>query len=93
MNSVLQKNKECYFCGTTNNLEEHHCLHGWANRRLSEKDGLKVWLCNYHHTGSNEAVHNNPDADLFLKKMAQEYYERNIGTRQQFIQRYGRNYL
>lgn len=28
-----------------------------------------------------------------LKKMAQKYYEENYGTREYFIQEFGRNYL
>lgn len=93
MKSVLQSEKECYVCGTTYNLHSHHIFPGKPNRQLSEKRGLKVWLCLHHHTGSNEAVHNNKDLDLHLKQKAQEYYETHYGDREQFRQEFGKSYL
>ena len=92
MKSVLQSEKECFVCGTTLNLQDHHILFG-SNRKISERRGLKVWLCVHHHTGSNEAVHNNRELDLKLKRIAQEYYEKHYGTREDFIREFGRNYL
>ena len=50
MKSIIQDIKQCWVCKTTLNLEEHHCLYG-INRKMSERFGLKVWLCNEHHTG------------------------------------------
>lgn len=93
MKTVLQSEKECYVCGTTYNLHSHHIFPGKPNRQLSEKRGLKVWLCLHHHTGSNEAVHNNKDLDLHLKQKAQEYYEEHYGSREQFRQEFGKSYL
>ena len=93
MESVLQEVKECYVCNTTYNLHDHHIIYGTANRKQSEKYGLKVWLCMYHHTGSNEAVHNNRELDLKLKRIAQEYYEAHYGTRKSFIEIFGKSYL
>lgn len=54
---------------------------------------MKVWLCLEHHTGSNEAVHNNKELDLFFKRKGQKLYEEMYGTREEFIQEFGRNYL
>jgi hypothetical protein len=31
--------------------------------------------------------------DLILKKAAQKYFEMNIGSREKFMQEFGRNYL
>lgn len=89
---ILQIQKECFACGTTLNLEMHHIIHGTANRSKSDDLGLTVWLCHKHHTGSNDAAHKNADFDLYLKKAAQDYYERNIGTREQFIAEFGKSY-
>lgn len=97
--SILQNEKFCfvcrfkYFTWNTKNLEEHHIFMGNPNRKLSEKYGLKVWLCKHHHTGSNEAVHFDRELDLILKKLAQTYYEREIGSREEFMRLFGRNYL
>ena len=93
MRSVIQEEKECYVCGTRTNLHSHHIFPGKPNRQLSEKRGLKVWLCLHHHTGSNDAVHNNKELDLHLKRKAQKMYEEMYGTRDEFIQEFGRNYL
>lgn len=47
---------ECYLCNLLLGIdtpaacrEEHHVMHGTANRKLSEHYGLKVYLCPYHH--------------------------------------------
>ena len=93
MKSVLQDTKECYICGRTNCLEDHHIFFGTANRKRSEKRGLKVWLCNADHRNGFQAVHRNRETDLHLKEMAQTYYEQNIGTREQFIIEFGKSYL
>lgn len=71
MKSILQNEKKCYFCGSQINLECHHVFPGTSNRKLSEKYGLKVWLCREHHNTKNGAQQNNNMA-LILKKMAQE---------------------
>ena len=93
MDSVLQQNKECWICHTTQNLECHHCIHGTANRKMAEKYGLKVWLCNYHHTGSKDSVHQNKDRDDFFKRYAQAYYEEHFGSRDDWRRDFGKSYL
>ena len=92
MESIIQSEKECYVCKTTFNLHEHHICFGTANRKKSEKYGLKVWLCCEHHTG-NTGVHQNRDLDLHLKKLAQEHFEAEIGTREYFRTVIGKSYL
>ena len=85
MKSILQKDKVCYFTGSTNNLHEH--------RKLSEKYGLKIWLREDFHTG-NQGIHHNKEMALTIKQEAQkaamEYYGWNI---KKFIEIFGRNYL
>jgi len=93
MNTVLQSEKVCYVCGTTYNLHSHHVLFGTSNRKKSEKYGLKVWLCAYHHNMSNDGVHFNKALDLRLKTTAQEYFEEHYGDREAFIREFGRSYL
>ena len=93
MESIIQSEKECYVCKTTLELHSHHIIYGTANRKQSEKYGLKVWLCGKHHNLSNEGVHYNKELDLHLKRLAQEHYEANYGCRLNFIDTFGRNYL
>lgn len=93
MKSVFQTEKECYICGTTRDLHEHHVFFGTANRKLSEKRGYKIYLCGHHHNLSNEGVHSNRSMDLYLKKMAQKHYEIHYGSREDFIREFGKSYL
>ena len=89
--SVIQNEKECFVCKTTSNLHDHHIFFGNANRKLSEKYGYKVWLCQAHHTGNN-GVHFNRRLDLYLKAIAQVKFEQEH-TREEFIKTFGKSYL
>lgn len=93
MESIIQKDKQCLVCGTTYNLHSHHIFFGTANRKQSEKYGLKVWLCAYHHNMSNEGVHFNKHLDNHLKQMGQRHFEARYGSRDMFIEKFGKSYL
>lgn len=75
--SILQSDKECYLCRkrynlrTTRGLEEHHILFGRGRRELSERYGLKVWLCHNHHNEPPLGVHFDPAARRELEQAAQ----------------------
>lgn len=55
--SIMQNTKECFLCRmraekqgyfgplTSYGLEKHHVMHGVANRKIAEKYGLTVYLC------------------------------------------------
>jgi len=92
MKSIIQKEKRCIVCHNSN-IEEHHVFFGTANRKLSEKYGLKVYLCSEHHRGTR-GVHGNQgkELDTYLKQLAQSRFEEK-GTREKFIQIFGKNYL
>lgn len=105
MKSILQeRNGECYICAYQGNhrkhdyLECHHVFEGVANRKLSEKYGLKVYLCRHHHTGdvlgSKDAVHSKGmnDWDRVLKQTAQVAFETKY-SHEKFMQVFGKNYL
>lgn len=92
MDSIIQKNKQCWVCQTTYNLHSHHICYGTANRKQSEKYGLKVFLCMEHHTG-NFGVHHNKPLDLTLKKVAQTKFEEIHGSREEFRKIFGKSYL
>lgn len=97
--SIMQEyDGTCYLCIKLNRdyrqrqTQEHHCIGGTANRKLSEKYGLKVRLCIPHHTGSPEAVHLNCKNMRILQRDAQLAFERkypNLSFRDIF----GINYL
>lgn len=77
-------------CGNPN-VEEHHVIYGTNHRKLSEKFGLKVYLCNKHHTGS-EGVHHNKVLDDTLKQYAQKKFEEKY-SHEEFMKIFKRNYL
>ena len=93
MESIIQQEKECYFCGTTLNLHCHHIYSGSANRKQSEKYGMKCWLCADHHNMSNESVHQKWEMNLALKIIAQKKFEQVHGTREDFRKIFGKSYL
>ena len=90
MKSIIQEKKECFFCGSTQLLHEHHVFEG-RNRQNSEKYGLKVYLCVGHHTGS-EGVHFDPIKDKLLKIIGQMYFEQKWGSSEDFIKVFRKNY-
>lgn len=91
--SILQNRKESFLSGATYNLEEHHIFFGTANRKISEKYGLKVWLTTEEHRGTY-GVHGKYGKllDKQLKKAAQKKFE-ETHTREEFIKLIGKNYL
>ena len=92
MKSVIQIDKECFYCRTTQNLHSHHIFFGVSNRKNSETYGMKVWLCQEHHTG-RAGVHHNRDMDLALKEMAQRDFEKLFGDRETFRKIFGKSWL
>lgn len=94
MESIVRSKKECFFCMRERGLERHHCLHGTANRRLAEEDGLWVWLCPECHRGTY-GIHgkNGAGRDLTLKQAAQVAYMMQGHTEDDFRNRYGSSYI
>lgn len=92
--SIIQTEKECFMCGRHYWLEEHHILAGNPNRKLSEKYGLKVWLCHNCHNEPPYGVHHNQENNLKLKRIAQQkamsYYKWSVDD---FRRIFGKNYL
>jgi hypothetical protein len=92
MKSVLQTDKVCYLCGRTFGLEKHHIFGGVANRKLSERYGLWVWLCGTRcHRGTDGAQY-DPEKNMMLKRDAQYAFERTH-TRAEWMKIFGKNYL
>lgn len=93
MKSIIQNNRRgiCYICKSVTQTEEHH-IFGAANRRWSERYGLKVYLCPYCHRDNKNGVHGNKEAADQLHRIGQSAFEREH-TRQEFMQIFGKNYL
>lgn len=102
MAKSIMHNKDdrtCYLCmllrddyGTRDDLQEHHAMPGTANRRLSERYGLKVYLCIEHHLVGPEAVHSNKRLRRLLQANAQMAFERNH-SHKEWMDAFGRNFI
>lgn len=93
MKSIIQSKKECFICRRKNNLHDHHIYFGISRRKISEKEGFKVWLCQEHHQGTF-GVHGTKGhaLDKYLKQTCQIKYEENH-KREDFINLIGKNYI
>ena len=60
---------------TSYGLEKHHVMHGVANRKIAEKYGLTVYLCEKDHRTGAEAVHKSRETDLKLIRAGQRRFE------------------
>lgn len=103
MKSIFPQEKgQCFLCCLQHHpeyygyTEEHHIFFGTANRKKSEKYGLKVKLCLRHHKGdaqgSRNAVHSNIDLNNHLKGIAQAEFEKTH-TREEFRKEFGKSWL
>ena len=94
MKSILQTEKECFECKSTYNLHLHHIYFGTANRKISDKNGFVVYLCQFHHTG-DYGVHGKygKKRDKLLKQCCQLKYEHLGHSRASFIKLIGKSYL
>ena len=81
----------CFICGRITELERHHVLGGVANRPLSEKYGLWVWLCREHHTGKAGAQYDRKTGDS-LKRLAQIAFEARY-SHDEWMNVFRKNYL
>ena len=90
--SIIYNEKRCYLCGSTLNLERHHCIHGTAGRKLADKYGLWVWLCPFHHRDNRHGVHGDASLDLWFKQLAQNVFEIAY-SHEMWMQIFGKNYL
>ena len=92
MNSIIQASKRCYVSGSEINLDEHHVFKG-SRRKASEKYGLKVWLRHDIHLDMHDHRWPFDKLENELKKVAQQAFEDNGGTREEFMRAFGANYL
>lgn len=91
--SIMQKDKRCLVCGMPLNIHTHEVYFG-KNRQKSIEDGCCVYLCGKHHNQSKQGVHFDHNLDMEIKKEMQVCYMMIYNkTIDDFIKRYGRNYL
>lgn len=97
MKSIIQTDCDrCFLCGKNglyDHLEKHH-IFGAYNRKKSEKDGLFVFLCGDScHRNGKMAAHRNKEVMRALHQAGQRAWEEHYGSREEFMRKYGKNYL
>lgn len=92
LDSIIQREKRCFVTGSEVNLDSHHVFKG-SRRKHSEKHGLKIWLRHDVHMKMHD--HSKPYETLEndLKAIAQQAFEDNGGTREEFMRIFGCSYL
>ena len=75
----------CFICGRPSEAE-HHLVFGTAGRELSEKDGLKVPVCNNCHNMGEilMRIHGNPMAERMSKIIGQLAWENALQKADEF---------
>ena len=97
MKSIIQpKKNKCFICGRNASadyfgLDEHH-VWGAGCRNLSEKYGLKIYLCHEscHLGGVHKDANLNRQVQARVQAIAMEHYGWDIQT---FIRLFRKNYL
>ena len=90
MKSVLTSQTTICYCPDCGRpaTDCHHIYEG-KNKTLSEKFKLMIPLCHEHHM----ALHNDQEMNNYFKRRGQIAWEEFIGTRAEFIEIIGKNYL
>lgn len=78
----------CMFCGSTYKMTKHEIFEG-RNRQNSMIYGFVLPLCLECH----RKLQDNKEFDSHWKHKAQEYFEEHIGTHDDFMNIFRRNYL
>lgn len=89
---ITDLKRKCFLCGSMRNIETHHVVYGWGNRKLSDRYGLTVPLCHSCHNEPPGGVHFNREADQKLKQMAQVAFNVHY-PELSFTEIFGVNYL
>lgn len=96
MKSIIQTDKSrCFLCGRNSAfepLDEHHVFFGTANRKNSEKYGLKVYLHHWscHLNGVHKNARLNRALQSAVQKIAMEHYK---WSETDFRRIFGKNYI
>ena len=90
--SVLTDDMDhCIYTGS--NVVERHHVFGGSRKKASEKRGFIAPLRPDLHPNGVFAGKDAKKVDDELKTRCQKYYETHYGTRQQFIDEFGKGYL
>ena len=91
---IQQGDPRCFICGRVSGLERHHILGGFSskNRDMSEKYGLWIWCCDFHHRDPKQGVQYNAELNKSMKRLAQIAFEARH-SHDEWMQIFRKNYL
>lgn len=93
MRSIIQTDTDfCFYPECGKPATEWHHIFGGPRRKWSERDGLVIHCCHECHF----KIHNGPESKSrmdALHKLGQEKFEALIGTHDDFMKRYEKNWL
>lgn len=90
--SLISDRHECVLCGRTTGKLDRHEIWGGALRQKSKNFGCWCYLC--HEPCHLTEVHKNADTRRSLRRVCQPLAMERYGwTTDEFIKRFGRNYL
>ena len=82
----------CALCGSGRDPEWHHAMHGTANRKIADKYGLTMWLCqSCHHNVHFSKESKWRDIDMGLMAYAQRKFEEKY-DHERWMELFGKNY-
>ena len=90
LKSIISKDRRCWFCGSSEGLEIHHAFSG-CYRNKSTEDGLFVYVCRGCHDKLHFSSEGRAMSDK-LRAFAQGKYEESH-SREEFMKKYGRNWI
>lgn len=88
MNSIMQRDKECFVTGSTYDLDKHHIFHG-SRRKKADEYGCWCWLRHDIHMDLHQR---NAVLDDALKVACQERFEALYGH-EEFMRIFGKSYI
>lgn len=79
----------CFITGSKHDVHIHHVF-GASNKKNSEIYGFIIPLDAEYHDMSDKGIHFDKEFDLKIKRQCQEYWLENIGSKEEFIKKFGK---
>ena len=93
--SIICNDRRCYICARQSDLECHHIIHGNANRKIADKDGLWVYLCHRCHTLLHDkGMHDKRIQAIGQRRWMETFYpDDEEKALEEWHKRYGKSFL